>query len=69
MTKIVIYPKNCRYSDEWDFFFLVFFSAAVGKKRILGGRAGSMTNVSASFSGSMPNDENEHEDYEEVKTK
>ncbi|XP_022326302.2 coiled-coil domain-containing protein 13-like isoform X1 [Crassostrea virginica] len=43
-------------------------SAAVGKKRILGGRAGSMTNVSASFSGSMPNDENEHEDYEEVKT-
>ena len=51
------------------FFFWFFFSAAVGKKRILGGRAGSMTNVSASFSGSMPNDENEHEDYEEVKTK
>ncbi|XP_011446340.3 coiled-coil domain-containing protein 13 isoform X2 [Magallana gigas] len=42
-------------------------SAAVGKKRVLGGRAGSMTNVSASFSAGLT-EENDHEDYEEVKT-
>jgi hypothetical protein len=36
-----------------------------------GGRASSMTNVSvsASFSAGLTNDENEYEDYEEIKTK
>ncbi|XP_061166826.1 coiled-coil domain-containing protein 13-like [Saccostrea echinata] len=45
-------------------------SAAVGKKKVLGNRASSMTNVSvsASFSAGLTNEENEFEDYEEIKT-
>lgn len=48
-----------------------FSSAAVGKKRTGGVRTSSTTNVSvsASFSAGLTNEENEYEDYEEIKTK
>lgn len=63
--------NSLKYFLQYYIYLLsnrLFFSAAVGKKRVLGGRAGSMTNVSASFSAGLT-EENDHEDYEEIKTK